>query len=221
VTKLNTEGNVVLLREMFLKWSKIALSLTMMAGLFLMVLGPRFLGWWIDPSFEHPAGEVLQILVLSSLVFLPVRAVALPVLIGLGKPRLPAVALAVAGVLNLILSIVLIRPFGLAGVAIGTAIPNVLFAVVVLVIACRELRIELPVYLKYVVPRATLGALPVLALLVWFKLGLGVQTILGLVTAGTAMVLVFAVTWIFFVYRNDPYVDLRIHLGRSLAGNRS
>jgi O-antigen/teichoic acid export membrane protein len=205
---------------MFLKWSKIALSLTMMAGLFLMVLGPRFLGWWIDPSFEQPAGEVLQILVLSSLVFLPVRAVALPVLIGLGKPRLPAITLAVAGVLNLILSIVLIRPFGLAGVAIGTAIPNVLFAVVVLVIACRELRIDLAVYLKYVVPRATLGALPALALLVWFKLGLGVQSILGLVTAGTAMMLVFAVTWIFFVYRNDPYVDLRIHLVRSLAGNR-
>lgn len=220
VTKLNTDGNLVLLREMFLKWSKIALSLTMMAGLFLVVLGPRFLGWWIDPSFESPAGEVLQILVISSLVFLPVRAVALPVLIGLGKPRTPAIALAVAGVLNLGLSILLVGPFGLAGVAVGTAIPNMLFAIVILAIACRELEISLPIYLNYVVPRATLGALPVLALLLWFRLGLRVESIFGLITAGTAMVLVFGVTWIFFVYRNDPYVDLRIHLVRSLAGNR-
>ena len=221
VTKLNTDGNLVLLRETFLKWSKIALSLTMVAGLFLAVLGPRFLGWWIDPSFEGPAGAVLQILVISSLVFLPVRAVALPVLIGLGKPRTPAIALAAAGVLNLGLSIVLIGPFGLAGVALGTAIPNILFAVFVLAIACRELEISLPNYLKYVVPRATVGAVPVLALLLWFRLGLRVESIFGLITAGSVMVLVFGITCIFFVYRNDPYVNLRMHLVRRRAWSRA
>ena len=63
-------------------------------------------------------------------------------------------------------------PLGLAGVALGTAIPNVLFAVVVLAIACRELGIPMASYLGYVVPRAALGALPVLALLLWFRLGL-------------------------------------------------
>ena len=52
---------------MFLKWSKVALSLSLMAGLFLIVLGPTFIGWWIDPSFEQPSGQVLQILMVSSL----------------------------------------------------------------------------------------------------------------------------------------------------------
>jgi hypothetical protein len=33
--------------------------------------------------------------------------------------------------------------------------------------------------------------------------------------AGSVMVLLFGITWIFFVYRRDPYVDLRPHLGRS------
>src|SRR5436309_15677242 len=59
-TKLNTEGKMSDLREIFLKWSKAALSLTIMAGLFLIVPGPRFIGWWIGPSFDHPAGHVLQ-----------------------------------------------------------------------------------------------------------------------------------------------------------------
>jgi hypothetical protein len=49
----------------------------------------------------------------------------------------------------------------------------VLFAVVILVVACRDLDISLSQYLTYVVPRAALGALPVLALLLWFKVGLG------------------------------------------------
>lgn len=220
-TKLKAEENLPRLREIFLTWSKVALSLSIMAGLFLIVFGPRFLGWWIGPSFERPAGEVLQILMLSSLVFLPVRGVALPVLVGVGKPAIPAFALVTAGLLNLGLSMLLARPLGLPGVALGTAIPNVLFAVFVLIVACRELKIALPRYVSYVVPRAALGALPPLAVLLWFKLGLQVQSFAGLFAAGLAMVVLFAVTWVFFVYRGDPYVDLRTHLIRFRVWSRA
>jgi O-antigen/teichoic acid export membrane protein len=220
-TKLNTEGRRDELREMFLKWSKVALSLSLMVGLFLIVLGPRFLGWWIDPAFEQPSGRVLQILTISSLVFLPVRGVALPVLMGMGKPRLPTIAFVVAGTLNVLLSIALARPFGLTGVALGTAVPNVAFAIVVLHLACRELDIPIATYLGYVVPRAVAGAVPVLALLLWFRLSIGVETFTGLVAAGSAMVLLFGLTWIFFVYRNDPYVDVQGHLGRIRGWSRA
>jgi O-antigen/teichoic acid export membrane protein len=207
-TKLNTENRQEQLVGMFLKWSKISLSLTLMAGSFLIVLGPRFIGWWIAPEYEGPSGIVLEILTISCLAFLPVRGVALPVLMGLGKPRTPTIAFLAAGVMNLVLSIVLARPLGLAGVAIGTAIPNLLFAAVVLVVACRELGISLTSYFAYVVPRAVLGAIPPLALLMWFRLGLQVQNLPGLVAAGAAMTALFGVTWILFVYRGDPYVDV-------------
>jgi O-antigen/teichoic acid export membrane protein len=154
-------------------------------------------------------------------VFLPVRGVSLPILMGLGKPGLPTIGFLVAGVLNLGLSILLVRPLGLAGVAIGTAIPNVLFAALVLVQACRELDTPVSHYLRYVVPRATLGALPVLALLLWFKLGLDVRGLGGLAGAGAAMVLLFGLTWVLFVYRNDPYVDLRGRLAGFRIGGRA
>jgi O-antigen/teichoic acid export membrane protein len=211
-TRLKTQGRTGELRDVFLKWSKIALSVTMMAGLFLLVLGPRFIAWWIDPSFERPAGQVLQILMVSYLIFLPVRGVALPILMGLGKPGLPTIGFLAAGLVNLGLSIALARPLGLAGVALGTAIPNVLFAALILWQACRELETPVGQYLRYVVPRATLGVIPVVALLLWCKNSLDVRTLPELVGAGIAMVLVFAVTWVFFVYRKDPYVDLRSRL---------
>jgi len=220
-TKLHTEGNAEELREIFLKWSKVALSLSLLAGLFLIVFGGRFIGWWIDPTFEAPSGHVLQILMLSSLVFLPVRGVALPVLMGMGRPRIPTIAFLAAGLLNVALSVWLIGPLGLAGVALGTAIPNILFAVIVLTVACRELAIAPATYVKYVVPRAALGGLPILALLLWFKLGLHVDSIAGLVAAGSTMVLLFGFTWVFFVYRHDPYVDLRPHLMRFRMGSRA
>ena len=216
-TKLRTEQRSADLVEMFLKWSKVALSLTLMAGLFLIVFGSRFIGWWIDPSFEEPSGRVLQILMVSSFLFLPVRGVAVPVLMGLGKPKIPAVASLGAGVLNLVMSLILVVPFGLAGVAVGTAIPNMIFAVVVLAVTCRELGITVADYVRYVVPRALMGALPPLVLLLWFRMRLQVETLAGMAAAGAAMVLVFAVIWVFYVYRRDPYVDLRPHFMRLRA----
>ncbi len=220
-TRLKTQGRTAELSEVFLKWSKIALSLTLMAGLFLIVLGPRFIAWWIDPSFEEPAGAVLQILMVSYLVFLPVRGVALPILMGLGKAGVPTIAFLITGLVNLGLSILLVGKLGLAGVALGTAIPNVFFAFLVLGVACRELKTSLKHYARYVIPRAALGAFPVLALLLWFKLGLEVRSLAGLAGAGVAMVLLFGVTSVFFVYRNDPYLDLRAQLGRLRAWNRA
>jgi O-antigen/teichoic acid export membrane protein len=153
-------------------------------------------------------------LVASCFVFLPARGVALPILMGLGKPRVPTVVFLAAGVVNLLMSAVLARPLGLTGVAIGTAVPNVLFGVVVIGIACRELKVGLLEYVQYVVPRAALGAVPVLALLFWFKDWFGVAGPIGFIAAGVAMAVVFGLIWIVFVYRDDPYVDVRTPLGR-------
>lgn len=211
-TKLNTQGRVEEIRRMFLKWSKVALSLTIMAGLFLVVLGPRFIGWWIDPSYESPSGQVLQILMISSFAFLPIRGVAVPILIGLGKPRTPALAFFIAGLANVALSAIVARPFGLVGIALGTAIPNVIFSLFILKVACRELDVPLVRWAGYVLPRSILGAVPVLAVLLWFRLTLQVDSLPGLLAAGVAMVVVTALTWISFVYRGDPYVNLRAQL---------
>jgi O-antigen/teichoic acid export membrane protein len=220
-TKLNTEGRSAELRDVFLKWSKIAMSLTLMAGLFLIVLGPRFIGWWIGPSFEERGGRVLQILMVSALFFLPVRGVAQPILMGVGKPGLPTIAFVGAGILNLGLSVLLVGPFGLTGVALGTAIPNVLFALVVVALACRELKTPLTTYVGYVVLRSAAGAVPVVALLVWFKMGLDIHGLSGLFGAGAAMVCLFVVTWVLFVYRNDPYFDVLRGLTRLRVWSRA
>lgn len=207
-TKLNAEGRRAELTDIFLKWSKASLSISLAAGLFLIVLGPRFVAWWIGPEFEEPSGVVLQILMVSSLFFLPVRAVAQPMMMGLGKPKAVTFAFLAAGIANLVLSIILARRWGLPGVAIGTAIPNVVFAIYALFVACRELGVSVARFVQYVVPRAALGALPPLALLIWFKVGMDVHNLPGLTVAGIAMLAVYGVTWILFVYRDDPYVDL-------------
>ena len=167
------------------------------------------------PSYEAPSGQVLQILMISSLVFLPIRGVALPILMGMGKPKTPTIAFLAAGVANVALSAALIGPLGIAGVAIGTAIPNVAFGIAMWMVTCRELGVAPSAYLKYVVSRVAVGAVPVLVMLQWCKVFFDVQTLTGLAAAGSAMLVLFAVIWVAFVYRDDPYVDLQAHLGRT------
>jgi peptidoglycan biosynthesis protein MviN/MurJ (putative lipid II flippase) len=150
-------------------------------------------------------------------VFLPARGVALPILMGLGKARTPTIAFLVAGVVNLLMSAALARPLGLVGVALGTAIPNVVFAAFMIVVTCRELKLTVFDYTRYVVPRAALGAVPILALLMWFKVVIGVDGFGGLAAAGIAMAVAFGIIWLCFVYRDDPYVDVRSPLVRLRA----
>jgi O-antigen/teichoic acid export membrane protein len=213
-TRLHATGQLHELRDLFLKWSKICLSLVLLVGLYLLVLGPDFLGAWAGARFAGPAGDVLRVLMLSFLVWLPVRGVAIAVLFGLGRPREAALAFLFMGAVNLGISLALVEPLGIVGVALGTAIPNVVFAIYVLVLACRAIGVRLGEYAAYVVPRTLAGALVPLGFLLAVKYGVGPSALPSLVAAGAAMVILFAATWVLFVYRGDRFVDVRAILGR-------
>lgn len=208
-TRLHTAHDMNGLRVIFLKWSKITFSLTLLSGTFILVLGPRFLAWWLGADFEGPAGEVLRILMLSYLVFLPVRGVAQPILMGIGKPKLPSIAFVIAGLLNLLLSLWWVRDYGLAGVAWGTAVPNILLAFAMLYFTCKELELSLGTYFSQVIWRPMVGSIPGFALLYWALNTFDVSGLLHLVTWGLALVAVFGVVWLGFVYEGDPHVDLK------------
>ena len=219
-TRLQAEGRREELEVIFLRWSKICFSIVLLIGLYLLVLGPEFLEWWLQEDFHPSSGPVLQVLMLSFLVYLPVRGVALPILMGLGKPGRPALALLLMGVINLGISIALVRSQGIFGVALGTAIPNVLFAAAVMVLACRELGVSPATYLGYVWGRALVGLLAPLGFLLLAKYALAVSGFLELFATGVAMVLIFGAVWILFVYRGDPHLDLDGRLRGKLSALR-
>src|SRR5262249_36015277 len=130
--------------------------------------------------------------------------------LGLGKPKVPGLAFLAMGLVNLGLSLVLVRPLGILGVALGTAVPNVLFAGALLALACRELEVPVSKYLAYVAGRASLGTILPLATLLFLKHSMHVSGFLPLLAAGLASTIVFAIAWVGFVYRSDPHLDLRV-----------
>jgi O-antigen/teichoic acid export membrane protein len=220
--KLKLENRENELAEMFLRWSKIAFSIALVAGLYLVVLGTDFIREWIDKAdFDaDAAGEVNRILMISHFVFLPVRGVGLPILMGLGKPERATVAFLLSGVLNLVIGLALVEPLGLVGVALGIAIPDALFAFYVLVIACRELGVSWRRYVRYVGSRALVGSVPVLLFLLFLKRVAPLDGRLPVILCGVASTALFAIVWVAWVYRGDPYVDVTASLRRLLGLSR-
>ena len=206
-TALSTQGRSADLRALYLQWSKIALSLVLCVSLYLIVLGPEFLAWWVGPDYQERSGPVLQVIMISAIVFLPARGVALPILMGLSKPKAPALAFLAMSLVNVALSIKLVDRYGLLGVALGTAIPNLFFAAYLVFLTARELEVGLGQWLTYVGGRVLIGLPIPIALLCGFKYGLGVEGLLELMIAGVASVAVFGAVWILFVFKGDPYFD--------------
>ena len=217
-TRLRGEGDERALEHVYLKWSKVSFSVVLPICLYLTVLGPGFLMAWLGDSYRDSMGVVTRILAPSFAVALPVRAVALPILLGTSEPGRPAAVYLVLAFGNLALSILLVSlGYGLVGVALGTAIPQIIFAAYLLIVTSLQLSTSVLGWLRYVALRALLGAVPCAALLLWFEHGLEVEGFGQLVGAGVAMLAMFAVVWTLFVYRGDPFIDVRAELAEKFG----
>jgi O-antigen/teichoic acid export membrane protein len=87
----------------------------------LSILAGPVVQAWMGPNF-HASAVVLQLLLAIVLVRVA-NATANMILKGTGQHRLLAFTNAGTAITNILLSIVLIRPMGLAGVALGTLLP--------------------------------------------------------------------------------------------------
>lgn len=211
VAQLRAAGDEDALRRTFLGASKGSMSLALLVGTFLLFMGPEFIGFWIDATFQEAAGPALQVLILSFVFFLPMRGAGVPLLMAVGDIKVPSIAYGLMGLVNIGVSIALVPTYGILGAAIGTAGPNILFAAIVFRLACREADVPAARYLAYAVGKPLVGALPVVAWLVLCTQVLGARGFFGLLYSGVGTVVIFAVSWLGFVYRNDPNGDLLSH----------
>ena len=216
-TSLQTKGDKVELRAILYKWTKIALAMSWCAGLFLLVFGPAFLQLWIKSAYTPESGRVLRILMAAYLLLLPVRAVAIPMLMGLGLAKWPTLATLAAGVLNLVLSFWWVKPYGVEGVAWGVFVPNLLLSVAMVYLICRALEIPIRTYVLTTLPLALVGGFAGLTLLGWWAFVWHPSGIIGLGIAGLLTVAVSAALWGGLVLRHDPHLAVP-RLGDLLRG---
>jgi O-antigen/teichoic acid export membrane protein len=129
------------LQMILINGTKLSLALAAPVCLGLIVLAESLIQNWVGPQFS---ASVLPTQILLSVVLVRIStASANLILRGAGQHQLLTYTNATTAVVNLLMSIALIRPFGLVGVALGTLIPVTVAAVFVLYpAACR--RVDVP-----------------------------------------------------------------------------
>lgn len=167
VSAMESRGDHVGIARLYLSATKWLLYSVLPIQIGLLMFGRPFLARWVGPEFVP--GSFPALAVLSATLTLGVlQSVASRFLYGLGRLRLYArLALADAAV-NVLLAVVLIGPFGVVGVAVAVAVPNVVFCVVVLIHTAKQLGVTGREYLTACARPLVPSAVP---LALWLMLG--------------------------------------------------
>jgi O-antigen/teichoic acid export membrane protein len=119
---LSAKGNIDGVRRVLLKGSQYATVIILPLALTFMLRGRTFIRLWMGPQYGDPSGHVLWILTVA-LIFMAGDLVAMSTMIGINKHKPLAKIYFAEALCNLALSVALVRPLGISGVAWGTTLP--------------------------------------------------------------------------------------------------
>ncbi|RLC74017.1 MAG: hypothetical protein DRI61_17365 [Chloroflexi bacterium] len=142
-------GDMKSIRARFLDITKVCVLLAVFIGVSLLIYGKVFIIRWVGTKFES-SYYILCILCIPSIIAL-MQNPSIGLLYGISKHKYYAVANNCEGILNLALSLILVKYYGLYGVALGTAIPMLLFKLLIQpVYVCRCINLSVKKYYKTV-----------------------------------------------------------------------
>jgi len=118
---LDVSGDQQGLRRVFIISNRYSAFLILPMGAVLLLAGRSILRVWVGPAYAS-SYNILAILTVPMVLYLA-QAGSPKILYGMARHRVLAVVLIAEGALNLGLSCLLVRPLGIEGVAIGTAVP--------------------------------------------------------------------------------------------------
>jgi O-antigen/teichoic acid export membrane protein len=138
-------GDYASIREKFLLTTKISTYLAIFIGGTFLLFGKQFIIRWVGLEYKN-SYSILVVLVIPT-IFALMQSPSVQLVYGLSKHRFFSISNSIEGVCNLLLSIVLVKYFGLMGVALGTAIPMFFIKLLVQpVYTCRIIEIDLKEY---------------------------------------------------------------------------
>ncbi|MBI5742126.1 MAG: oligosaccharide flippase family protein [Nitrospirae bacterium] len=161
ISEYEAIGDYETIRKLYISGTKYTLIIVILFCLGIMMLGEPFIALWMGSKYSSSSAPVLIILIISQLFELP-QLISYSVLFGLSKHKKLSYASLISAIVNFLLSIILVRKFGLIGVALGTAIPQiVLYGIFVPFYTNRNLKLSIRLfvrktYMKVIIPAVLL-----------------------------------------------------------------
>lgn len=128
-SSLEASGRFEELQILLLRGTQATLALALPIGLALVLRGKTFIGLWMGAQYSEISGTVLQILMIAQF-FSIASATPGSIMMAIGKHKPVAKWAVIEAVTNLCASLVLVKTFGMYGIAWGTSISNALITMI-------------------------------------------------------------------------------------------
>lgn len=125
---LESRGSQESLQRLLTIGTKYSFLLILPMSTILLVMGKTLLGVWMGPAYAARSYLILVVLLVPQIYSLS-QFTTEEVLLGTGRHKLYSFVVVAEAISNLTLSIILIKPYGILGVALGTSLPIILFRV--------------------------------------------------------------------------------------------
>lgn len=204
ISSLEAVGDSLQVQSILVRGTKYSVLIGFLGGAAFLMLGPDFIRLWMGSRFEGPSGTVLAILAAGMIVSCT-QFISAHVLFGLSKHRINVGWTMVESILNLGLSVIFVRKYGIFGVAAGTSVANLLvrgwlYPRAVL----KTLNVPSKEYVTQGVIPAVLPSLAFLAGAWSFKRFFGIENYGALILASLVGVALFGITaWLVTIDRPD------------------
>lgn len=210
-SEFHSTGDHEALRRVFVMGNR-ACALTMFPiCAALVILGKSVITVWVGARYVSSYNVLLILLIPSTIYY--AQATSTRILFGMSRHRVLAIVALLEGVANVGLSIALVRPLGIVGDAIGTAVPLLCTSLLFLPYhLCRQLEVPLGKFLReaYLMPALLCVPLALSLMLMqhWIYAQNYLQLLLHLTVGGT----VYGAGMLWLLMREPMGMELRSKL---------
>jgi len=196
-SELHAGNDLARLRSLYITGTRLALAIYLPVGCVLVIFASEILSFWVGAAYAEYSHLVI-ILTLASLIVTS-QWPAGSILQGIARQRPLAVMATCSGLANLALSIALIYPLGLTGVALGTLIPTSIECIgFVLPYALRVIGVRATEALKEILLPASLPTVPMAITLYVSQKMLEPSSLLSIIVVAGIGVLVYTIGYLSF-----------------------
>jgi len=216
-SQFHATGDYDRLRKIFIAGNRACAFIMFPICVSLIVMGKSVIEAWMGPRYVSSYIIVLILLIPSTLY--NAQTTSNRILFGMSEHRSLAVIVLIEGVANVILSIALVRPLGIVGDAIGTAIPLLCTAIFFLPRhMCRHLEVPLRKFIPEAYFYPALFCIPMAFVLVLAQRSFYAHRYPQLVLNLFVGWVVYAICVLWFVVTREPAgVQLRGRVVRYFA----
>jgi O-antigen/teichoic acid export membrane protein len=202
-SQLHAEGDFGRLRHVYKAGTRLTIAIVLALSSILIVLAGPILTVWVGSEFAAYTGVVF-VLTLANL-FATMQWPAMAVQQAMTRHRILALSSLGNGIANLVLSLLLVRPYGLVGVALGTAIPTAIeyFGIILpyslRVVGVRPREAILEIFLPALLP-----AVPAFFVLYALRDALHPASLLMIGIVASAGLGIYALVYLAYIYLVRP-----------------